>query len=488
MSKKPNVILLIFDTLRSDYLSCYGADVDTPGFAEVAHSGVCFDWAFGAGPATPISHASLYAGQYPSEHGVTGQYINLPTDVPVLAEWFSSAGYDTYGITGPAKMGSPWGYDRGFDEMYEPYHDRPSIASKEGLLQTLTQSRFRRFVWRKLTRGENDHTRLKFELLRDTIRSGLDDPFFALCNFVTVHAEYDPPRPYKMEATPEFTRPRWSLLEKLLGEHGEIDRSDIRLDRILHVQSGDGVGRFLANPEYLNDAEIALLRKWYAASVEFLDDELQKFLAFYERELQDDTILILTADHGEQLGEHGLWEHSHYLYDETLHVPLIMTGPALPEGSRRTDLVSHVDIFDTLCDLCDIAPPETTSGRSLFRGEQRDAIFMEYGQRDVDDFANDSNHGRYLDGDQLRRFAAGRKGIRSKEYRFEITSRGTEHLYELPSQAEIENPPSAVVDPLRELLITTLGPDFGTWPEGDPDDVGVSDSVQSNLRELGYID
>ncbi|MDX1748616.1 MAG: sulfatase-like hydrolase/transferase, partial [Halobacteriales archaeon] len=78
------MIVLIFDTLRSDYLSCYGGDVATPSFESAADRGTLFESAFGTAPGTPISHASLYSGQYPSEHGVTGQYISLPDDVPVM--------------------------------------------------------------------------------------------------------------------------------------------------------------------------------------------------------------------------------------------------------------------------------------------------------------------------------------------------------------------------------------------------------------------
>lgn len=487
MADGPNVIVLVFDTLRSDYLGCYGGDADTPALDAAAERGVLFESAFGTAPGTPISHASLYTGQYPSEHGVTGQYIDLPSDEPVLADRFRRAGYDTFGITGPSKMGSDWNYDRGFEELFEPYHDLPPATSWRNVPRALTDRRFARHFVRKLTSGGRDETRYKFELLEDRIDDGLDRPFFALANVSTVHAPYDPPRPYKEEATPGFSRPPLFVLEYLLSDHGTIDDPNVRLDRVMDVQTGSGIGRYLADSDYLNEAEVAVLRDWYAASVEYLDAEFERFLDYYLRELQDDTVLVVTADHGEQLGEHGLWEHSHGLFDETLNVPLLVLGPGVPEGGRRTDLVSHVDVFDTLCELCDLDAPASTSGRSLFADGERDAVFMEYGARDPDEFAERA-HGRPMDREQLRRFSAGRKAIRTADYRLEVTSNGTERLFELPDETEVDEPPSDVTAPLRRRLRETLGEEFGVWPESDPDEMEMDDGVEENLRRLGYIE
>lgn len=508
MEHQYNVIILIFDTLRSDYLSCYGGNSTTPSFRAAAEQGVVFESAFSTAPGTPVSHASLYSGQYPSEHGVTGQYMPLSEDVPVIAEWFQNEGYDTFGITGPAKMGSDWGYDRGFDVFFEPYYDLPPLISKESISNSIIDRNYRRFLIRQLTKGGTEKTRFKINLIKDRIRSELNQPFFVLCNFLTTHALYDPPRPYKEQATPEFSRPKWEIIELLLrklqtsqskqqireshgtlrGSHGRIDDPEIRFNRIMNIQTVDGAGRYLADSDYLNKKEVQLLRDWYTACVEYLDDEFMHFLDFYQEYLQENTILLLTADHGEQLGEHGLWEHSHYFFDETLKIPLIIMGPDIPEGSRRSDLVSHVDVFDTLCDICNLNSPPKTSGISLFSDKQRDAVFMEYGQRNIDDFANKSGHGRYLDQDQLRQFCAGRKAIRTQKYRYEITSNKTDHLFKLPEQKEMTNKPSDVTKRLRKRILETLGDEFGIWPEGDPDEMRINEQVQENLRKLGYIE
>jgi arylsulfatase A-like enzyme len=488
MSSPPNVLLLIFDTLRSDHVSCYGDYVHTPAFDSVASTGTVFERAFAGGPATPVSHAALYSGQYPSENGVTGQYIPLRDDIPLIASWLRDAGYDTFGITGPSKMGSDWGYDRGFEDLYEPYYEHPPTTSVKNITKSVTDPRYRDYFVRKLTKGGKDRTRFKFDLLEDKIRSELDCPFFGLANFLTPHVKYDPPRPYKEEFTEGFSRPRLFLTEYLLDKRGVIDDPEVRLDRVIHAQTMDGIGRFLADPSWLNEKEVAVLRQWYRACVKYLDDELDRFLRYYQSELQNDTILILTADHGEQLGEHGLWTHSHYLFDETMKVPLIMTGPGVPSGERCSDFASLIDVFDTICDLCGLEQPSMTSGRSLFSSDKRDAAFMEYGARDPDEFKHNSGHGRYLDDAQLEQFCAGRKGIRTEDYLFVITSNGTEHLYENPDQHEVNDPPENVTRELRERIHETLPGEFGVWPEGDPDEVGLDQKVKENLRRLGYID
>lgn len=487
MGRQPNVILLIFDTLRSDYLSCYGEDVDTPAFDSLADQGVVFESAFGTAPGTPVSHASLYTGQHPSEHGVTGQYISLPDDRPVLADWFRTAGYDTFGITGPSKMGSDWDYDRGFDELYEHYYDMPSATSWRNVTKSLVDWRFGKYFLRQLVNGGREKTRFKFDMLRDRIADDLSRPFFTTANIATAHAPYDPPRPYKQEATPGFSRPRLFMTEFLLDNPGTIDDPDIRLDRVMEQQLATGIGKYLADPEWLNEKEVRLLRDWYRATVEYLDDELSRFLQFYRRELQDDTILVVTADHGEQLGEHGLWGHSYYCYDETLKIPLIVAGPGVPEGRRRSDLASHVDVFDTLCDLCGLDEPETTSGDSLFGATERDAVFMEYGERDVTAFA-ETAHGRFMDRAQRRRFCAGRKAIRTHDFRYELDSNGTRRLFTFPQEVEEDDPPPALMERLHDRLVDELGERFGVWPEGDPDDQNIGDQVQENLRQLGYIE
>lgn len=487
MTDRPNVLLCIFDTLRADAPSCYGGafDVRTPTIDRVASRGTMFENAFATGTFTPPSHGSLFSGQYPSGTGVLGGWPTMPESEPLLAEWLRDHGYDTFGIAGPPKMGSDTGMDRGFEGYYEVYDhvaDRPSAAY---LIQLMTEPLIRRDFLRTLRRGHDYFTELKFDRLRATLPE-LEPPFFAMANFTTVHAPYDPPRPYKRRATPTLSRPRIPIVEELREHTETLSDPDVRTERVLEAADGaDSVTikpRYYDDPSYLTEAELAILRAWYGASLRYLDDRLGAFLDWFERELDSDTLLILTSDHGEGFGEHGILYHGVFPHDEITHVPLIVSGPDVPSDERRHDLASLVDLFDTVCDLCDLPMSGTTDGRSLFAGDPRDAVFAERAITDIrslsvaDDVSEETLHA----------FEIGRKSIRTADHRYELRSDGSEQLYALPEERPVDEPDETVLATLRDRLVATIGDEF--FDDRGDDDVEYRAGVERNLRQLGYLE
>ncbi|USZ68046.1 sulfatase [Halorussus salilacus] len=498
MSDRPNVLVLVFDTLRADAPSCYdGAfSVETPAFDRVAARGTLFESAFAVGPWTPPSHGALFSGRYPNDTGFDGAWPTMPESVPLLAEWFADRGYRTVGIPGPAKMGSATGLDRGFEEYYEVYEEvaeRPSLAY---LRQFATDPLVRRDGVRLVGEGNDYFTEIKFEKLREWLGDS-PEPFFAMANLTTVHAPYDPPRPYKQEATPELSRPRFGLVEELLDRLGssnspcEFDDPAVDDDRLFRAADGAGATsialRYFEDPESLSPAELAVLREWYGASLRYLDDRLGAFLDWLDRAgLADDTVVVLTSDHGEAFGEHDALYHGNFLYDEITRVPLVVAGPGVPAGERRTDLASHVDLFATLCDICGLDAPET-EGASLFGDFEREAVFAAEAPSDP----RDRDAASEVSEATLREFAVGRKSIRTDEYRFESRSDGTEILYELPGESVVpdadESLPEVVAD-LRERLVETLGAEFDDAGSAGAAEAEYTEGVERNLRELGYLE
>ena len=488
MSERPNVVLLVFDTLRADALSCYDGgeefDAATPNVDGVAARGTVFENAFSTGAWTPTAHGSMFSGRYPSKTGFLGEWPAMPDSVPLLAERFQRAGYATFGIQGPAKMGPETGLGRGFEEYYDVYSavaDRPSV---EYLKQVATDATVRRDFLRLVGRGNDYYTGIRFDALRDAI-DGMDRPFFAMANVPTAHWPYDPPRPYKREATPELSRPRIPLVEEFRDAQS-FDDPAVRDDRLFAAADGrDGRSidlLYYDDPDYLNDAELDVLKRWYGACVRHLDEWVGRFLDFLDlRGLTDDTLLVLTADHGEFFGEHDVLYHGNFLHDAVTHVPLIFAGPGVEAGARRDDLASLVDLFDTLCDRCDLPIPDGTDGRSLFGSQSRDAVFAEEAIFDL----SDEPDADAVSTETLRAFETGRKSIRTAEYRFELGSDGTERLYELPDERAVDDPDSEVIDRLRERLVGALGEEFR-------DDTGETaeygEAVERNLRQLGYIE
>jgi arylsulfatase A-like enzyme len=489
MTDRPNVLLLIFDTLRADALSCDdGAfPVETPTIDGVADRGTSFENAFAVGPWTPPSHGAMFSGKYPSETGFNGAWPTMPDSVPLLAEWFADRGYRTYGVPGPAKMGSATGLDRGFDEYYEVYEavtERPSLAY---LRQLATDPLIRRDFFRLASQGNDYYTEIKFERLREWLADAAE-PFFAMANLTTVHAPYDPPRPYKRDQTPALSRPRFGLTEELLDSPCEYDDPAIDDERLFDAADGAGAQSiallYRDDPASLSAAELDVLRRWYAASLRYLDDRLGAFLEWFDREgLAEDTVVVLTSDHGELFGERDALYHGNFLYDELTRVPLAFAGPGVPSGDRRDELASHVDLFATLCDLCGLDAPET-AGDSLFGGAGRDAVYAAEAPSDL----SDADAADEVSAETRREFELGRRSVRIDEYRFEIRSDGTEVLYELPDESVVADPDESVAERLRTRIAETLGESFESAGGETGVDADYSPGVERNLRELGYLE
>lgn len=482
---RPDVLVLVFDTLRPDYLSCYDSHppVETPTFDSLAGGGTVFTNAFSVGPNTEVSHGALFTGRYPSETGLVGGNAPIPPNQKLLAEQFQKAGYRTVGVSGPGKIRSDLGFDRGFEEYVEPYYEnlkpRPTLAY---LREAATNPLVARDFIRTMCRGRDALTALKFEFLKRRL-SKTDGPTFAFVNFLTCHTPYDPPRPYKQDATDGYSRPRWFVIEYLMDSLGldpeRISVEHVRTDRVLQVAGGEG-GPYFADPTWLNEDELAIVRAWYGASVRYLDARLDAFVDWLDETGRlEDTLLVLTADHGEHLGEDGLLYHGRTLRDEVLHVPLVICGPGVPSSSRRTDLASLIDVFPTLCELLDLTTPESLGGRCLFKDERRDAVFAEIGMR----VWSDSKFAEYYTDEQKTRFSLGLKCIRTDQRKMLLRSDGETESYRVDGGTP--HPTSGPADPdLLDRLLDTLGNQFLSSGETDTSD----GRVEQNLRDLGYID
>lgn len=483
---RPNIFLLVFDTLRPDYLGCYGAEsVQTYGIDSMASRGIVYENAFSAGPATIQSHAALFTGRYPSETGVVGAGHKLPDDVPTIASWLRDEGYDTYGICGPGKISREFGFAKGFDTYREVFseHIEPELST-EYFRNVLEDSLVRRDFIRTLREGLDQATNLKFDLIVDAVQTDIEAPFFLFANLLTPHTPYDPPRPFKEEATPSLNRPRWYLLqfllERLIDYTESLAHPEIRDERLLAAaQALPEAYRFYSDPDWLNETELTVLQMWYTACVEYLSAQFARCMETLANDgILDDTIFILTADHGEYLGDHQMLYHGYCLYDSVLHVPLILAGPSI-ESDRRLELVSHIDIFETICDLCEIAAPETR-GDSIIGSTGREAIYAEYGIRDP----SQEPGAAFFDADVKNRVRVGRKCIRTTDYKFVLRSDGEQILRDVQEDERDITAPDTTAE-LRARLESELTTEFD--PILYSEEQTASDSVVENLRELGYL-
>jgi arylsulfatase A-like enzyme len=328
----PNVLVLIWDTARALSLSLYGYErKTTPQLERLAKRGVVFERAFATAPWSLPSHGSIFTGRYPHEMSV-GHRMPLDDTHPTLAEVLARHGYVTGGFTGNLFYGSSdYGIARGFSWYDARPPIKPTVVAHTWWLT-------RRSFQLARERLANDQHMLRRRagnvnqaLLRWIARRG-DRPFFAVVNHFDAHQPYLPPEPFNLA----------------------FSRKQPRFSEALHVYP----------PETLRQ-----YRDAYEGSILYLDHELGQLLdGLRDRGVLDNTLLIVTSDHGEEFGEHGahLVGHARSLYAPVLYVPLVVVyPPRIAGGTRRRETVSIRDIPATVMDVIGLADQHPFPGISL---------------------------------------------------------------------------------------------------------------------------
>jgi arylsulfatase A-like enzyme len=306
---RPNLILVVVDTLRADRLPSYGYLRPTaPFLEELARRGTVFERVIASSSWTKTAMASLFTASDPLVHGVRREFQALPEAATTLAEALRDAGYRTIGVNT-----NPWLTDRfGFDAGFETYESGAYADARAVNARAL-------------------------ELVSDS-----PQPFFLYLHYMDVHAPYTPD-------------PRWVDGEALRLPGGEaID--DAALEQLYRKEGFDAPGT------------ARRVQNLYEAQIRGLDDALRELAQGLEnRGLLKDAVLVVTADHGEGFREHGTTEHGWNLYPEVHRVPLIAVAPGrIPAGERVAAQVRSIDIAPTLLALAGIPPPESFKGRSLW--------------------------------------------------------------------------------------------------------------------------
>jgi arylsulfatase len=318
--RKSNVLVLCVDVLRADHVGTWGyATNTTPSIDRLSRSSVIFQDATSAASWTKPSVPSYFTGRYPHQHGlyegsreVEGALVSdtLAEEETTFAEMYRRAGFRTAAFVHNAQINGELGFDQGFERYEDDAGDARDIAD-----------RFLRWV------DELDGA-----------------PFVSYLHFLDVHWPYDPPGVYRevFEPVPteiDFDTPAWRVLKR------NIRDGDIRLSESDRQTMID-----------LYDGELRYTDDWIGRIFEGLRD----------RGLFDETMIVFLSDHGEEFLEHGKIGHGNSLYEELLHVPLIVRFPRGEHGARLVEKpVSLVDLLPTLADFSGLPLPDGISGRSL---------------------------------------------------------------------------------------------------------------------------
>lgn len=339
----PNVLLLVLDTARARSMSLYGhSRRTTPELERFAREGVTFERALAPSSYTPPSHFSMMTGHLPHEL-IALQEHPLGKDHPTLAEVLAGRGYATAGfVANVGYAGREQRLDRGFAHFEEYRVSASEVALSSSLAETvLNHRRVRQLLGFHDILGRKRAADVQEDFL-DWLGGRGEQPFFAFLNYYDAHVPYLPPAPFYGAFGPREPR--------------------MVLSHWIHQAEWAWWG---LSPRHLA-AEIAA----YEGAIAYMDYELGRLFERLRAEgVLDDTIVIVTADHGEQWGEHGKLSHANSFYRQVLHVPLVIVYPRgrVPKGLRVSEPVSLRDLPATVADLAGLEQGIAFPGRSLAR-------------------------------------------------------------------------------------------------------------------------
>jgi arylsulfatase A-like enzyme len=454
---RPNVLLIVLDTVSAGHMAPFGyRRVTTPEVDALSGRGMRFSRAFAPAPWTLPSHASIFTGFASVRHGATQENLLLDLRFDTLAELLRDAGYETFAAVGNPVVGHATQLDQGFGELVETW--RYGIAARHG------------------RSGRHPDVEALASFLD---RRSRGTPFLAFLNFNDAHAPY---RPSAGDAA-KFLPP-----DVELDRANGIDQSWRRYYAGLSRLSREDFDRL----NDLYDAELARVSRGVGDAVSELS----------ARGLLEKTVVIVTADHGENIGDHGHLDHVFTLYDTLLHVPLVMFGPGVPRGVTVERPVTLTALFTTILAAAGVGQPSRPDVEDLRRAAEApraetplvaEYYFPRQALSLFEPAERAAGSGRLAP--YLRRLRA----VRTLRWKFIWSSNGRHELYDAVSDpAETADLAADRPDTVREmiaLLNTGLsrlaGRRFSIDDEPPPEGVRgfvVPDRpTRDRLKSLGYI-
>jgi arylsulfatase A-like enzyme len=322
--KPQNVLLVSIDSLRADRVGVYGNPrLTSPTLDRLANEGIRFAHASSPTSWTLPAHATLLSGRAQRSHQVITTADRLPPSVTLLPEVFARHGYETAGFYSGPFLHPAYGFGRGFERYVSCEGARTAHLDGEA-------------AWEN-SHGDRTNGRIA-EAFTAWLGARSARPFFAFVHMWDVHYDYIPPEPYASMFDP--------------GYDGPLDGRDI---------AGRGF------PLDAGPRDVRHLLALYDGEVRWTDATLARLLgALEDAGLLEHTLVVVTADHGEEFLEHGGKGHQRTLYDEVLHVPLVLWSErGLPSHLTISAPVSLTDVAPTILDLAGLPPLPDADGQSL---------------------------------------------------------------------------------------------------------------------------
>ncbi len=497
----PSLVFVVLDAARAQNFSCYGYPLKTtPFLSSLAEKAVFYENAISSSYWTMPSFASMFTGTYVSRHGLIIDGHTLRPDLTTLASFLAEHGYDTAGFCSNPYVSDYTGLNRGFDYCLNNIPLRFSGAAK--FMRKLIP-RSRPGPTDQRTAGKvigdaisnNDISQQKIKWLVSSVRDGgasdtnrsalkwlknrrdAEKPFFLFIHYTETHAPYCPPWPYR---------------NKFLNDQKPGIRS---LREINQNRTYYNSGKLL-----MDERDFVGLRALYDGSLAYSDKCVKELYHDLERTgLLDNTIFVVTSDHGDNLGEHNLMSHVHCLYDTLIRIPLIIRWPSNYTSCGLQDhIVQNIDLFPTMADILgdDSNLKAQFDGESLLinkASRRRDFAVSEL----IKPFGPDALPYR----DKLSKYDRRLVAVRSRDYKYIWASNGCHEFYDISSDPEennnIYNDPSGAKnsDACKYLSVSAK-----KWIESSnalyerlkaeiefqsvPD---MDDEIKASLSDLGYF-
>jgi choline-sulfatase len=440
------VVLVVVDTLRADHLGMYGhARPTSPRMDAWVDRGVVFERAFATAPWTLPTFGSIYTGQLPTHHGAgiivhedpddageavgammfdghTKLFAGLRPGAPALAAILGEHGYATGAVVNNPFLGPRFGVARGFQDYDHAAGNDVEMRRADAVVS-------RALEW---------------------IAAQGERPFFLMVHLFDPHMNYDAPPPF---------RGKFSATSS--GAGGRVD---------LPVRDTETIRRYAAR---LTASEREFIAAAYDEEVAFVDQEVGRLLAALDRQgVLERALVVLTADHGEELFDHGGFGHGHAMYDEVLRVPLIVWGRGVRPG-RIAAPVSVIDIAPTVLDALGIAVPPTMDGGSLWPAIARGASVP--------------SHTLYAECTGLE---PERKTVIRWPHKLIVHHDGTSpQLFDLAADPDERSDRAAVAPGIRDRLLEAADHVFaGDGARERLRGTPLDEETETQLRELGYLE
>lgn len=421
----PSAILISIDTLRADHVGGYGyLPVTTPTLDRLAKQGITFLRTTSASPWTLPSHASLLTSTFPTVNQADDQHP-LPDNLVRLPELLSQAGYFCGAVTSHIYVSETYGFARGFDTFITHQDDKAEVIVTEAL------------TW---------------------LRRYGDQPFFLFLHFFDPHWNYQAPHPFTKMLDPTYDGP-------LTGHY---------VDSVLPFKDPSIA---------MSDRDLAHVIARYDGEIRYCDSQIRRLLeGIQDYGYYQNTLIIVTADHGEEFREHGSMGHGVTLYNEQLHVPLIISGGALPSHSPRLfgAPVRTVDLAPTLISLLGL----TSSFASEAAGQDLTALTTTEKQVELPLFAETQRFGLQLYSLGLSDSKTISNQIKNQTMMFDLALDPQELHDCSPEHPELADGMKAKLD----VLLNLLAEQSATINAQSSEQVVLSPEQQEILQSLGYLE